>query len=99
RDEDFDSSYESLLSLAATIGEVRPRHTPDHVIESLPTSTFKVWRNAESDQRCPICLDDYQEDDQVMKLSDCSHWLHKNCLQVRPPGSTYIYHTLHLTLE
>ena len=58
RDEDFDTSYESLLSLAATIGEVRPRHTPDHVINLLPTGTFKEWRNSESDQRCPICLDD-----------------------------------------
>jgi hypothetical protein len=58
RDEDFDTSYESLLSLAATIGEVRPRNTPDHVINSLPSGTFKEWRNAESDQRCPICLDD-----------------------------------------
>ena len=103
RDEDFDTSYESLLSLAATIGEVRPRHTPDSVINSLPTGTFKEWRNAESDQRCPICLDDvsiqgllrifrrfnltglqYQEDDAVMRLFDCPHWLHKGCLQVRP---------------
>ncbi|KAI0281764.1 hypothetical protein BGY98DRAFT_908497, partial [Russula aff. rugulosa BPL654] len=83
RDEDFDTSYESLLSLAATIGEVRPRHTPDSVINSLPTGTFKEWRNAESDQRCPICLDDYQEDDAVMRLFDCPHWLHKGCLQVR----------------
>lgn len=58
RDEDFDTSYESLLSLAATIGEVRPRHTPDHVIELLPTAMFKEWCNAESDHRCPICLDD-----------------------------------------
>jgi hypothetical protein len=58
RDEDFDTSYENLLSLAATIGEVRPRHTSDSVINSLPTGIFKEWRNAESDQRCPICLDD-----------------------------------------
>ncbi|KAF8266221.1 hypothetical protein EI94DRAFT_1586477, partial [Lactarius quietus] len=87
-DEDFDTSYENLLSLAATIGEVRPRHTPDHVIELLPTAMFKEWRNAESDQRCPICLDDYQEDDRVMKLSDCSHWLHKNCLQQWLRGAT-----------
>ena len=58
RDEDFDTSYESLLSLAATIGEVRPRNTPDSVINSLPTGIFKEWRSAESDQRCPICLDD-----------------------------------------
>jgi hypothetical protein len=58
RDEDFDASYENLLTLAATIGDVRPRNTPDHVIDSLPSATFKEWRDAESDQRCPICLDD-----------------------------------------
>jgi hypothetical protein len=49
---------------------------------------FKEWRNSESDHRCPICLDDYQEDDRVMKLSDCSHWLHKNCLQQWLRGAT-----------
>jgi hypothetical protein len=31
------------------------RHT---IINSLPTGTFKEWRNTESDHRCPICLDD-----------------------------------------
>ncbi|KAH9050246.1 hypothetical protein EDB84DRAFT_593596 [Lactarius hengduanensis] len=70
------------------LGKYDPRHTPDHVIELLPTAMFKEWRSAESDQRCPICLDDYQEDDSVMKLSDCSHWLHKNCLQQWLRGAT-----------
>ena len=73
RDEDFDASYESLLSLAATIGDVRPRHTPDHVINSLPTATFKEWRNAESDQRCPICLDDVSTQQLLDALSPSDH--------------------------
>lgn len=25
----------------------------------------------------------YQPDDDVLKLADCSHWLHRECLQVR----------------
>jgi hypothetical protein len=58
RDEDFDSSYESLLSLASTLGEARPRATPNHVIAALPTGFYKDWQTPDSDQRCPICLDD-----------------------------------------
>ena len=58
RDEDFDESYESLLSLAAAIGEVKPRCTPEDVISKLDVASYKDWATAESDKRCPICLDD-----------------------------------------
>jgi hypothetical protein len=58
RDEDFDSSYENLLSLAAALGEAKPRAVPEHVIASLPTAFYKDWMSPESDKRCPICLDD-----------------------------------------
>ncbi|KAJ6628860.1 hypothetical protein B0H10DRAFT_1689674, partial [Mycena sp. CBHHK59/15] len=77
RDEDFDASYEGLLSLAGTLGEVKPKATPDHVIAGLESGLYKDYASAESDQRCPICLDDYQPTDPVMKLPDCPHWLHK----------------------
>ncbi|KIM86611.1 hypothetical protein PILCRDRAFT_49851, partial [Piloderma croceum F 1598] len=77
RDEDFDSSYESLLSLASTLGEARPKATPNHVIAALPTGFYKDWQTADSDQRCPICLDDYKPLDPVLRLPECSHWLHK----------------------
>jgi hypothetical protein len=58
RDEDFDSSYENLLSLANALGEVKPRSVPEHVIASLPTGRHRDWSTSDSDQRCPICLDD-----------------------------------------
>ncbi|KAF8233862.1 hypothetical protein L208DRAFT_1264706, partial [Tricholoma matsutake] len=80
-DEDFDESYESLISLAQTLGEAKPRATPENVIASLETGKYKDWKTPDSDQRCPICLDDYQPDDDVLKLADCSHWLHRECLQ------------------
>ncbi|KAA1477937.1 hypothetical protein DENSPDRAFT_787389, partial [Dentipellis sp. KUC8613] len=82
RDEDFDASYEALISLASTLGDVKPRCTPEHVISSLTTGTYQEWANADSDQRCPICLDDYTPTDAVTKLSDCPHWLHSECLEV-----------------
>ncbi|RDB29834.1 hypothetical protein Hypma_013932 [Hypsizygus marmoreus] len=81
RDEDFDESYESLLSLAASLGEAKPRATPDGVIAGLETGLYKDWKTADSDHRCPICLDDYEPEDTLLKLSDCSHWLHRECLQ------------------
>lgn len=58
RDEDFDESYENLLSLAQTLGDVKPRSTPAEVIEKMEKAQYKDWATADSDQRCPICLDD-----------------------------------------
>ncbi|KAJ7368516.1 hypothetical protein DFH08DRAFT_676531, partial [Mycena albidolilacea] len=81
RDEDFDPSYENLISLSGIIGDVKPKATPEHILTSLETALHKDWATTESDQRCPICLDDYQPADPVMKLGDCRHWLHKECLE------------------
>ncbi|KAG7095049.1 hypothetical protein E1B28_005839 [Marasmius oreades] len=81
RDEDFDSSYETLISLETALGEVKPRATPDHVIAGLETAFYKDWATIDSDKRCPICLDDYKLLDQVSKLPECTHWLHKPCLE------------------
>ncbi|KAE9390124.1 hypothetical protein BT96DRAFT_833867, partial [Gymnopus androsaceus JB14] len=80
-DEDFDQSYEGLMSLAATLGEVKPRTTPDHVVAGLKAGFYKDWASEDCDTRCPICLDDYKALDPVLKLNDCPHWLHKGCLE------------------
>ncbi|KAF9261162.1 hypothetical protein L218DRAFT_870870, partial [Marasmius fiardii PR-910] len=89
RDEDFDGSYETLISLEAALGEVKPRATPDHVIAGLEAAFYKDWATKESDKRCPICLDDYKPLDQVLKLPECTHWLHKPCLEVSSCSSSY----------
>ncbi|THH09442.1 hypothetical protein EW145_g2002 [Phellinidium pouzarii] len=81
RDEDFDTSYESLVALAATLGEAKPRATPAHVISALPTGLYKDWQSPQSDTRCPICLDDYKDVDPVLKAEPCNHWCHKECLE------------------
>ncbi|TFK69218.1 hypothetical protein BDN72DRAFT_768209 [Pluteus cervinus] len=81
RDEDFDTSYEGLMSLTAALGEVKPKNTPDKVVEEMEAAHYKDWATTESDRRCPICLDDYQPSDPVLKLNNCSHWLHQECLK------------------
>ncbi|KAF8880670.1 hypothetical protein BD779DRAFT_1548379 [Infundibulicybe gibba] len=81
RDEDFDASYENLISIAAALGDAKPRATPDEVIARMDKGTFSQWTTPDSDQRCPICLDDYQPADPLLRLPDCSHWLHQECLE------------------
>ncbi|KDQ10739.1 hypothetical protein BOTBODRAFT_115481, partial [Botryobasidium botryosum FD-172 SS1] len=80
-DEDIDTSYEGLLRLQARIGEARPRSTPSHVIDALPSGPYKDFRNADSEIRCPICLDDYKPLDTVLRIDPCTHFFHQDCLK------------------
>ena len=58
RDEDFDESYESLISLAAALGDAKPRGAPSEIVEKMEKGKYKDWKTEGSDVRCPICLDD-----------------------------------------
>ncbi|KAI8973156.1 hypothetical protein BD414DRAFT_425186, partial [Trametes punicea] len=83
RDEDFDFSYEGLLSLSALLGDAKPRGTPADVIASLPRGKYSEWASpGATEERCPICLDDYLPADPCLRISECSHWFHEGCLQV-----------------
>lgn len=82
RDEEFDDSYEGLLRLAARIGDVKPRGTPAEVIQAMPSGSYANSPGAKAETRCPICLDDYAQEDVVALIKRCSHWFHKECIQV-----------------
>ncbi len=63
RDQDFDDSYDNLLRLGAIMGEVKPRGTPQEIIDGLEKKKYKEWKeNAgegeEVELRCCICLDE-----------------------------------------
>ncbi|RPD79482.1 hypothetical protein L226DRAFT_455464, partial [Lentinus tigrinus ALCF2SS1-7] len=93
RDEDIDMSYEGLLTLSSLLGDVKPRGTPAEIISSLPKGTYGDWvQPGETEERCPICLDDYAASDACMRIPDCSHWFHDGCLQVCLPSSLEIDH-------
>ena len=63
RDDEFDMSYEGLLSLSTLLGDVKPRGTPADIISSLPKGTYGEWKTpGETEERCPICLDDVSGD-------------------------------------
>ncbi|KAG9099379.1 hypothetical protein FRC06_005327 [Ceratobasidium sp. 370] len=81
RDDEFDDSYEGLLRLAARIGDAKPRGTPADVIKAMPTGSYANCPGAKAETRCPICLDDYEQEDIVALIRGCSHWFHKECIQ------------------
>ncbi|KAF7375315.1 Ring u-box domain-containing protein [Mycena sanguinolenta] len=47
----------------------------------LKTALYRDWATTESAPRCPVCFDEYEWLDPVMKLPDCGHWLHTKCLE------------------
>ncbi|TRM58565.1 hypothetical protein BD626DRAFT_360608, partial [Schizophyllum amplum] len=74
-------SSEDFLRLPGSLGGV-PRGAPPQLVQELESAQYKDWKTQDSDIHCPICLDDViQPEDPVTKLSGCSHWLHKDCLQ------------------
>ncbi|KAI1787189.1 hypothetical protein LXA43DRAFT_720705 [Ganoderma leucocontextum] len=82
RDEDLDTSYEGLLSLSTLLGDVKPRGTPADIVSALPRGTYGEWvRPGQTEERCPICLDDYEAKDACLRVPTCSHWFHEGCLQ------------------
>ncbi|KAF5353959.1 hypothetical protein D9756_007030 [Leucocoprinus leucothites] len=80
-DDEFDASYESLLALQDALGEVKQRSTPEAVLKKLKKGKFKEWAKEGAESRCPICLEDYEMEDDVLKSGNCPHWMHKPCLE------------------
>jgi hypothetical protein len=79
-DELGAASYEDLLQLdnrAVRVG------VPNSVLQSLPEYKYTKPRNAnqqdEGDQKCMVCLDEFQEQEDVRRLP-CLHVFHKNCI-------------------
>lgn len=61
RDEDFDGSYESLVSLGMQIGDAKPRATPSEVLAKMQKGLYRDFAGEGTDTRCPICLDDVRQ--------------------------------------
>ncbi|KAF8328118.1 uncharacterized protein EI90DRAFT_2926656, partial [Cantharellus anzutake] len=80
-DSEIDNSYEGLLRLGERIGFAGPQHTPSSIINSLRRGIFSGFPNPGNETRCPICLDDYLPDVQVLAAYPCNHFYHSECLE------------------
>ncbi|CAG8462957.1 6008_t:CDS:10 [Paraglomus brasilianum] len=78
-DDDFDSSYESLLSLCERNGDVKPKGVPESLIQSLPTKSYILSKDKSNGERCTICLSEYETSERLRDLP-CAHDFHIDCI-------------------
>lgn len=77
QDEDeFDDTYEGLLSLAENMGQVKPKGMPTRLMQSIHSTTCQ----ANSDAICTICLDCFAKGDSQCQLA-CAHIFHAACVK------------------
>ncbi|RPD54681.1 hypothetical protein L227DRAFT_511280 [Lentinus tigrinus ALCF2SS1-6] len=82
-------SYEALWELAELLGQVKP---PVATREDIENSGLQIIKSSELEdyeregklasncvERCLICLDDYDADDEL-RLMTCKHAFHKQCV-------------------
>ncbi|KAI0325052.1 hypothetical protein GY45DRAFT_1375060 [Cubamyces sp. BRFM 1775] len=82
-------SYEALWELAELLGQVKPQVATWEDIEKSDLQTVKFSQLEQYERegrvasncvdRCLICLDDYQPEDDV-RLMHCRHAFHKDCV-------------------
>ena len=62
----------------------RERPTAAASTSAIPLDSVLAVRGVDKDERCAICLADYEDENEVM-MGDCFHAFHKDCLEVSPP--------------
>ncbi|CAG8451412.1 2464_t:CDS:2 [Ambispora gerdemannii] len=78
-DDDFDPSYENLIRLCERNGDVKPKCAPEDAINNLPTKLYAGGKGKTYEERCSICLTEYEENEKLMSLP-CSHDFHHECV-------------------
>lgn len=84
-DDSREWTYEQLLELGQTIGDVKTERwkmRSASVIMTLPRMTFKNFSELKktngAEQHCSVCMDVY-EDNQDIILLPCNHYFHADC--------------------
>lgn len=73
-------TYEDMLLLSNLIGPAKPETASAADIDSAgPTYTISI-DNPQIIERCQICLADYEAEDTCRRLTKCSHYFHRECI-------------------
>ena len=82
-------SFEALLELAEMLGHSKPPTVTKEDIDKSGLETIKPWQLTQYEdegrvsynciERCLICLDDYDEEDDI-RIMSCRHAFHKDCV-------------------
>ncbi|KAK4799890.1 hypothetical protein SAY86_025255 [Trapa natans] len=79
---DIDNmSYEELLALGERIGTVNTGLSEDSIFNCLKKTTYCPLDQMQPKEICVICLEAYEEGEDVGTLKTCSHHYHVNCIK------------------
>jgi len=67
-----DMNYEDLLGLCEAVG--------DHKVGIKDINDISTKINCSNSDRCPVCLEDFNESIDIYKTNKCSHDFCKECL-------------------
>ncbi|GMH10086.1 hypothetical protein Nepgr_011927 [Nepenthes gracilis] len=79
---DIDNmSYEELLALGERIGSVSTGLSEDLLSKCLMATIYCSLDQMQDEERCIICLEEYQNMDEVGRLKSCGHEYHVCCIK------------------
>lgn len=73
------TDYESLLQLGELLQPVN-RGASEEKLSTIPTRTFKAGSIPKEEAKCGICLQDYEDSDELKTLPRCLHHFHTSCI-------------------
>ncbi|OLL21735.1 putative RING finger protein [Neolecta irregularis DAH-3] len=75
-------TYEDMLLLSSLIGQAKPPVASAEEVSAAGGIT--IVGNSDSvvheNDRCQVCLSDYEAGEQVRRLGKCSHYFHRECI-------------------
>ncbi|KAK9755653.1 hypothetical protein RND81_01G041200 [Saponaria officinalis] len=74
-------SYEDLLALGERIGSVSTGVSQDQLQKCLTETVYCSSDQKQEEERCVICLDEYEHMDDVGTLKACGHDYHVSCIK------------------
>ncbi|KAK1396412.1 RING/U-box domain-containing protein [Heracleum sosnowskyi] len=79
---DVDSmSYEELLALEETIGNVSTGLSEDMILKCLSGKRYSCGDQNRVEESCAICLEEYKSDGGIGTLKNCGHDYHVDCIK------------------
>jgi hypothetical protein len=73
-------TYEDMMLLGSLIGPAKPETAAQDDIESAGPTIELDETSSELEERCLICLSEFEAGDTVRTLSKCSHLYHRECI-------------------
>ncbi|KAJ9684586.1 hypothetical protein PVL29_016852 [Vitis rotundifolia] len=76
-----DMSYEELLALGESIGNVSTGLSEDMVSKCLTKTTYHSSDQNQEEAMCTICLEEYKSKEEVGRMKNCGHDYHVGCIR------------------